>query len=140
MALYHTPSSPGEGRTTAPHLCDQMPVRVIGARPLWTCAKLSQTPCLTGRSRNGILALVHAQSLRLRNNESPQARIIITVEKWVTSGEERVRQTTQRAAQMVPLGRPGQLREVGLLALYLASAASNYMTGQTIFLDGGMSL
>jgi 2-deoxy-D-gluconate 3-dehydrogenase len=58
----------------------------------------------------------------------------------VTSGEERVRQTTARAAQLVPLGRPGRLREVGLLALYLASAASDYMTGQTIFLDGGMSL
>jgi hypothetical protein len=58
----------------------------------------------------------------------------------VTGGEERARQTAQRAAQMVPLGRPGQLREVGLLALYLASAASDYMTGQTIFLDGGMSL
>ena len=35
---------------------------------------------------------------------------------------------------------PGDKPEVGLLALYLASAASNYMTGQTIFLDGGMSL
>jgi NAD(P)-dependent dehydrogenase (short-subunit alcohol dehydrogenase family) len=58
----------------------------------------------------------------------------------VTSGEERARQTAQRAAQMVPLGRAGQLREVGLLALYLASAASDFMTGQTIFLDGGMSL
>ena len=58
----------------------------------------------------------------------------------VAAGEERARQTAQRAAQMVPLGRPGQLREVGLLALYLASAASDYMTGQTIFLDGGMSL
>ena len=58
----------------------------------------------------------------------------------VTSGEERVRQTTTRAAQLVPLGRPGRLREVGLLALYLASPASDYMTGQTIFLDGGMSL
>ena len=43
-------------------------------------------------------------------------------------------------AQTIPLGRPGELREVGLLALYLASAASNYMTGRTIFLDGGMSL
>jgi 2-deoxy-D-gluconate 3-dehydrogenase len=58
----------------------------------------------------------------------------------VTAGEERVRQTAQRAAQMVPLGRAGQLREVGFLALYLAAAASDYMTGQTIFLDGGMSL
>lgn len=58
----------------------------------------------------------------------------------VTSGEERMRQTTQRAAQTVPLGRPGKLREVGLLALYLASNASDYMTGQTILLDGGLGL
>ena len=58
----------------------------------------------------------------------------------VTSGEERVKQTTQRAAQTVPLGRPGRLREVGLLALYLASNASDYMTGQTILLDGGLGL
>jgi len=58
----------------------------------------------------------------------------------VTSGEERVRQTIRRAEQIVPLKRPGRLREVGFLALYLASAASDYMTGQTILLDGGMSL
>jgi len=58
----------------------------------------------------------------------------------VTSGEERVRQSTERTRTTVPLGRPGRLREVGLLALYLASDASDYMTGQTILLDGGMSL
>ncbi len=58
----------------------------------------------------------------------------------VTAGEERARQTAERAADIVPLGRPGQLREVGYIALYLASAASDYMTGQTLFLDGGMSL
>jgi NAD(P)-dependent dehydrogenase (short-subunit alcohol dehydrogenase family) len=58
----------------------------------------------------------------------------------VTAGEERVRQTTQRAKPTVPLRRPGKLREVGFLALYLASAASDYITGQTILLDGGMSL
>lgn len=40
----------------------------------------------------------------------------------------------------IPLGRAGLVREVGLLALYLASSASDYMTGQTIFLDGGLSL
>lgn len=58
----------------------------------------------------------------------------------VTSGEERYRQSLARAEQTVPLGRAGRLREVGFLALYLASAASDYMTGQTLFLDGGMSL
>lgn len=58
----------------------------------------------------------------------------------VTSGEERFLQSTQRAEQNVPLKRPGRLREVGLLALYLASDASDYMTGQTILLDGGLGL
>lgn len=45
-----------------------------------------------------------------------------------------------RINRSIPMGRTGLVREVGLLALYLASPASNYMTGQTIFLDGGMSL
>jgi NAD(P)-dependent dehydrogenase (short-subunit alcohol dehydrogenase family) len=58
----------------------------------------------------------------------------------VTSGADRARSLAERAAQTVPLGREGQLREVGFLALYLASAVSDYMTGQTIFLDGGLSL
>ena len=58
----------------------------------------------------------------------------------VTSGEERTKQTMERATRTVPLKRAGRLREVGLLALYLASDASDYMTGQTILLDGGLSL
>jgi 2-deoxy-D-gluconate 3-dehydrogenase len=58
----------------------------------------------------------------------------------VTSGEERAKQSMERAAGTVPLKRAGRLREVGLLALYLASDASDYMTGQTILLDGGLSL
>jgi NAD(P)-dependent dehydrogenase (short-subunit alcohol dehydrogenase family) len=46
----------------------------------------------------------------------------------------------QAVARVAPLGRAGRLREVGLLALYLASAASDYMTGQTLYLDGGASI
>jgi len=58
----------------------------------------------------------------------------------VTVGDDDMQRTKDMAARSVPLTRPGELREVGYLALYLASAASDYMTGQTLFLDGGMSL
>jgi len=58
----------------------------------------------------------------------------------VTVGDEGAEKFAEMATRLAPLGRPGQLREVGYLALYLASAASDYMTGQTLFLDGGMSL
>jgi len=44
------------------------------------------------------------------------------------------------ARKHVPLGgRYGDLREVGLTAVYLASDASSFMTGEMLYLDGGMS-
>jgi 2-deoxy-D-gluconate 3-dehydrogenase len=44
-----------------------------------------------------------------------------------------------RLLRDVPMRRTGRLDEIGPLAVYLASPASDYMTGQTIFLDGGHS-
>jgi len=38
----------------------------------------------------------------------------------------------------VPLRRVGEPRDVALLTLYLASDASNFMTGQSLYLDGGL--
>jgi len=46
-------------------------------------------------------------------------------------------QLKEQMLRCIPLGRTGNVRDLGLLALYLASDASNYMTGQTIYLDGG---
>ena len=39
-----------------------------------------------------------------------------------------------------PLGRAGRLKEVGYLAVYLASPAADYLTGQTVVIDGGLSI
>ncbi len=36
-----------------------------------------------------------------------------------------------------PLGRPGRPDEIGKVAVFLASDESSYITGQTIYPDGG---
>lgn len=56
-----------------------------------------------------------------------------------TGEPERITASRERARTTIPLGRVGRLREVGLLAVYLASDASEYMTGETLYLDGGLS-
>ena len=47
----------------------------------------------------------------------------------------------ERARMMarIPMSVPGNLRDLGILAVYLASPASDYMTGQVIYLDGGQT-
>ena len=39
-----------------------------------------------------------------------------------------------------PAGRWGEPDEIAGLAVFLASSAANYITGQTIMIDGGMSV
>ena len=58
----------------------------------------------------------------------------------ISHGEQMVAQLEETARKRVPLKRVGDRREVGFIALYLASSASDYMTGQTLYLDGGASL
>ena len=45
----------------------------------------------------------------------------------------------ERLLRDVPARRTGRPEEIGPLVVYLASPASDYMTGQTVFLDGGHS-
>lgn len=51
--------------------------------------------------------------------------------------DERVR---QRFLDKVPARRIGEPEETGALAVYLASPASDFMTGQTVYLDGGQTI
>ena len=40
----------------------------------------------------------------------------------------------------IPLGRTGQTKDIANAVLFLASEMSDYMTGQTISVDGGMAI
>jgi NAD(P)-dependent dehydrogenase (short-subunit alcohol dehydrogenase family) len=54
-------------------------------------------------------------------------------------GRERVDGIVQSIAQKSPLGRIGQAREIGQVAVFLASDASSYINGVELFVDGGLT-
>ncbi len=49
-------------------------------------------------------------------------------------------QYRQSLLNKVPMRKAGDVRELGVLAVYLACDASSYLTGQVIGIDGGMTL
>ena len=46
-------------------------------------------------------------------------------------------ETKKGLLAQTPLGRVGQPEEIGKAAVYLASSDSDFVTGQTLFVDGG---
>lgn len=45
-----------------------------------------------------------------------------------------------RVKKRTPAGRWSQPEEIAGLAVFLASAAANYLAGQVVLMDGGMSI
>lgn len=46
----------------------------------------------------------------------------------------------QEMLKLIPYGRIGDPEDIGRVVAWLASDAADYVTGQTVFVDGGMSL
>jgi len=91
-------------------------------------------------SKGGVIALTRALGVEwARYNVQVNAMApgwIVTDMNREAFDDARVR---ERLLRDVPARRTGRVDEVGPLVVYLASSASDYMTGQTVFLDGGHS-
>jgi len=91
-------------------------------------------------SKGGVMALTRALAVEwARYNIQVNAIApgwFVTDMNSQAFDDARVR---ERLLRDVPARRTGRLGEVGPLVVYLASSASDYMTGQTVFLDGGHS-
>ena len=54
--------------------------------------------------------------------------------------DKNIAKVNDERRKRVPLGRLGRAEELGPLVVFLASSASDYMTGETVFIDGGLAV
>ena len=126
-------------RAAAPHLIAQRSGKVINVASVLGGVGL---PGYTvyGATKGGVIALTRALGVEwARHNIQVNA----IAPGWFATDMTREAfadpRINERLTRDIPARRIGRAEEIGPLAVYLASPASDFMTGQTIFLDGGHS-
>ena len=72
----------------------------------------------------------------IRVNGIAPGAIATDMNKDMLEDEEKKNQEEQN----IPMHRIGQPEEIASVALFLASPAASYITGTTIYVDGGLTL
>ena len=127
-------------RAAGPHFLRQRSGKVINISSATAAAKGSHMVVYTA-AKTALVGFTRAQALEW----APYNVNVNCIAPGIfpdpdTADAASLARSESIVAKTTPLGRAGHLAEVGYLALYLASPASDFMTGQTLFLDGGFSL
>ncbi len=126
-------------RAAAPHLIAQKSGKVINVASVLGQVGLPGYT-IYGATKGGVIALTRALGVEwARHNVQVNAIAPGWFETDMTHEAFAVPAINQRLTRDIPARRIGRPEEIGPLAVYLASAGSDFMTGQTIFLDGGHS-
>ena len=94
-----------------------------------------ENPELFAAVKGGVLSF----SRSLARSLAPLVRVNVLGPGWIETafGEGAQSAFKQRIAQQIPLGRWGTPEDVAGAAVYLASDAARYLTGQMIMVNGG---
>jgi NAD(P)-dependent dehydrogenase (short-subunit alcohol dehydrogenase family) len=126
-------------RAAAPHLIARRRGKVINLASVLGAVGLPGY-ALYAATKGGVIALTRTLGVEwARHNVQVNAIApgwFVTEMNETAFADPRI---NERLTRDIPMRRTGRLEEIGPLAVFLASAASDFMTGQTIFLDGGHS-
>src|SRR5438445_10571063 len=126
-------------RAVAPHLIAQQRGKVINVASVLGAVGLPGY-AIYSAAKGGIIALTRTLGVEwARHNIQVNAIAPGWFATDMTNEAFADPAINQRLTRDIPARRIGRAEEIGPLAVYLASASSDFMTGQTLFLDGGHS-
>ncbi len=122
-----------------------------GGRIINTASRAGKVPPLFNGayavSKAGVIMLTKVMArelagLNIRVNAICPGQVMTDLEKWRFELQAKFLNTTpeqeeEKMCQTIPMGRIGRPDEVADLALFLASGASSYITGQAVNICGG---
>jgi NAD(P)-dependent dehydrogenase (short-subunit alcohol dehydrogenase family) len=126
-------------RAAAPHLIQRGRGKVINVASVLAGVGLPGYSVYSA-TKGAIVALTRALAVEwARHNIQVNAIAPGWFDTEMSAAAWRDPKLSERLVRDIPARRIGRPDEVGPLAVYLASSASDFMSGQTIFLDGGHS-
>jgi 2-deoxy-D-gluconate 3-dehydrogenase len=124
-------------RAAAPHLIAQGAGKVINVASMLAAVGLTGYSVYSA-TKGAIIAFTRTLGVEwARHNIQVNAIAPGWFDTEMSAPAWQQARVAERLIRDIPARRIGRPEEIGPLAVYLASAASDFMTGQTIFLDGG---
>ena len=134
-------------RATLPHMVSRGPGRIIniGAdsvrtglmdHAMYNAAKGGVHAMVTGLAREFAAAGITANTVAPCYVRTPE------LAELFESGQAppRLERVVEQATAIVPIGRPGDPAEIAAAVAFLAGEDSRFITGQTIYVNGGSSM
>lgn len=124
-------------RAAAPYLIRQQAGKVINLSSVLAAVALPGYT-MYAATKGAVISLTRTLAVEWARHDIQVNAIapgwFVTEMNEAAFADPRIR---ERLTRDIPARRTGRLEEIGPLAVYLASPGSEFMTGQTIFLDGG---
>ena len=123
-------------RAVAPHMIAQRSGKIVNI-----ASGLGHTPSVEvghyAAAKVGVIALSKTLALELAPHRINVNSVAPGIIDTPFVAPRRTREELRAIGERIPLGRVGQPDDVARVVVFLVSAASDYMTGQTLFINGG---